>query len=170
VSTPEPREDLEALHRRLHQGLMAFFLRRVGNRAEAEDLTQEVFVRLSRDERTEMRHADAYIFQIAANLLRDRGRRQGVSNSYLSLLEADEQRRAGTLDSERILLDRERLGEVVAALQELSERTRSVFLLSRLEGMKHREIADAFGITVSAVQKHLIKAIAHLALRIGDLS
>jgi len=42
---------------------------------------------------------------------------------------------------------------VVAALQELGERTRDVFMLDRLEHMKHAEIATLFGISVSAVEK-----------------
>jgi len=55
---------------------------------------------------------------------------------------------------------------VDAALLQLNERTRDVFVLSRLERMKYAEIAEMYGISVSAVEKHMIKALAHLARRV----
>jgi RNA polymerase sigma-70 factor (ECF subfamily) len=66
---------------------------------------------------------------------------------------------------ERVLNSKQELHVVVAALQELSERTRDVFMLDRLEHLKHGEIAQIFGISVSAVEKHVSKAVAHLARR-----
>jgi RNA polymerase sigma-70 factor (ECF subfamily) len=147
---------------------MAFFLRRVGDRAEAEDLTQEVFARLAAHGDAEMRHADAYVFQMAANLLRDRGRRRQIRRDGFEEIALAQERGADAPGGERRLTGRERLAEVAAALCELSERTRAIFLLSRLEGLRHREIADMFAISVSAVQKHIVKAAAHLALRIGE--
>ena len=67
--------EFEQLNRRFRPALMAFFLRRIGNHAEAEDLTQEVFARLMAMGAENLHQADAYVFQMAANLLRDRGRR-----------------------------------------------------------------------------------------------
>ena len=48
------------------------------------------------------------------------------------------------------------------ALPELGERTRDIFILARLENMQHREIAAMYGISVSAVEKSMLKAMAHL--------
>jgi RNA polymerase sigma-70 factor (ECF subfamily) len=169
VATSPVRDDLKALHQRLRAALMAFFLRRVGSYAEAEDLTQEVFARLASSE-PEMRQADAYVFQMAANLLRDRGRRQVTRTAGLKEIEASGGLQTQTLDSERIVIGRERLDEVVAALKELSERTRSIFLLYRLENMRLQDIATMYGMSVSGVRKHLIKAAAHLAARVGEPS
>jgi RNA polymerase sigma-70 factor (ECF subfamily) len=165
-ASPIPGSDLKDLHQRFRQPLLAFFLRRVANLSEAEDLTQEVFARLAATQ-TQMRHADAYVFQIAANLLRDRGRRHVSSAVGLQEIAAKHAGRE-EIDGERVLLGRERLAAVVAALNELSERTRSAFLLSRLEGLKAHEIASMFGISVSAVRQHLTKAVAHLADRVGE--
>ena len=66
---------------------------------------------------------------------------------------------------ERVLNSEQELNVVVDALQELSERTRDVFMLDRLEHLKHGEIAGLYGISVSAVEKHVAKAVAHLARR-----
>ena len=68
---------------------------------------------------------------------------------------------------ERVLQGYESLSEVLSTLNELSERTRDIFILFRLENMKQRDIALAFGITVKAVEKHVLKAVTHLARRWG---
>ena len=57
-----------------------------------------------------------------------------------------------------------------AALREAPERTRSIFLLYRVEQMKKRDIAETYGISTSAVDKHLMKAMAHLWKRLGNAS
>jgi RNA polymerase sigma-70 factor (ECF subfamily) len=148
--------------------LVAFFVRRLRNHAEAEDLTQEVFARLMALPSGEVAHLDAYIFQMAANLLRDRARRERVRDDYRRERIGDERLGVEPLDAERILAARDRLGQVAGALSDLPERTRTAFVLYRLEGMKKRDIADTFGISVSAVDKHLMKAMAHLMRRLGS--
>lgn len=145
-------------------------MRSVGDAAEAEDLTQEVFARLAANASSgnELRHADAYVFQVAANLVRDRGRRQHTQRTSIGEFTASEEARAAQPNSERIVIGRERLAEVTAALNGLGEKRRAIFLLSRLEGLQYHEIADMFGISVSAVKKHIARAVAHLALEIGE--
>ncbi|HEX6859956.1 MAG TPA: sigma-70 family RNA polymerase sigma factor [Caulobacteraceae bacterium] len=160
--------DLVQLNRRFRPALMAFFLRRIGSHAEAEDLTQEVFARLINLSPGELNQADAYIFQIAANLLRDRGRREKVRADYRTGVLAGEGVGVEPIDPERVLAGRQSLGQIAAALREAPERTRSIFILYRVEQMKKRDIAETFGISTSAVDKHLMKAMAHLWQRLGS--
>ena len=68
-------------------------------------------------------------------------------------------------DPERVLLARESYAEVLAALDELGQRTRDIYVLFRLESMKQKEIAALFGIARSTVEKEVMKATLHLALR-----
>jgi RNA polymerase sigma factor (sigma-70 family) len=56
---------------------------------------------------------------------------------------------------------------VVNALREMPERTRTIFILFRLENMKQREIADMLGISVRTVEQHVIRASAWLRERLG---
>lgn len=55
------------------------------------------------------------------------------------------------------------------ALEQLPERTRTIFLLHRIEGRKYREIAETIGISQSAVEKHIARAALFLAERMENL-
>jgi RNA polymerase sigma-70 factor (ECF subfamily) len=66
---------------------------------------------------------------------------------------------------ERLVSAQQELVHVLGALQELGQRTREVLMLCRLEQMKHAEIAREMGISVSSVEKHLVRAMTHLARR-----
>jgi RNA polymerase sigma factor (sigma-70 family) len=171
AETHDVKQRRGELNRRFRTPLFAYFLKRVHNHAEAEDLTQEAFVRLTlHPDRHNGATLDAYVFTIAANLLRDRARSRAsagadshrvlddiIANSTPSLIE--------DRTPERVLLASEALHGVLGALGELSERTRDIFILSRLENVPQREIAAIYGISVSAVEKHVIKALAHLGAR-----
>lgn len=149
---------------------MSFFLRRLRNHSEAEDLTQEVFVRLAASGSDKnFSNLDGYVFQTAANLLRDRIRREKVRNEYRQGLDEADSFPNEPLDPDRIYAGRESLNQAVMALRELNERTRAIFILFRLENMKQRDIANMFGISVSAVEKHVARAIAHLACRLSEI-
>lgn len=162
---PQPDNDLGQLNRRFRPALMSFFLRRLRNHADAEDLTQEVFIRLARSG-AEIETPQAYIFQTAANLLRDRARQEKTRADYRLGLGAVEQTTVEILDPDRVLLGRETLAQLVAGLRELPERTRGVFILNRLENMSRIDIAASFGISISAVEKHLGRAMAHLTRKL----
>jgi RNA polymerase sigma factor (sigma-70 family) len=160
------------LDRQFRTRLLSYFRRRVKESAEADDLTQEVFLRIARRrEPLANDNIEAFVFTIAGNLLRDQGRRAAVRGGAVSL--DDEQVWSSTpsalvevLHPDRVLIGKDDLRRALRALEELSERTRDVFILQRLEGMKNREIAVALGISVSAVEKHMVKALVHLSRRL----
>lgn len=169
---------VEALRARLDERfrgpLMSFFLRRVRDPAEAEDLTQDVFIRLlSAAARQPIEDVEALVFVTAGNLLKDRGRktvRRGeAGRAAIDPVLVSEVTREFVEDRtpERVLLARESYAEVLAALNELGQRTRDIYVLFRLEGMKQRDIAGLFGIARSTVEKEVMKATLHLALRCG---
>lgn len=159
----------ERFYRDLRPGLIAFFARRVGSVSEAEDLAQEVYLRLARAPEDELRDGSAYVFQIAANLLRDRGRRHSVRNRYVQKVVSDPTREVDQLDPHRVAAGREALSALVRALDDLPERTQKIFLLYRYEQVSRQAIADSFGISVSAVEKHVYRAMALLSERLGGL-
>lgn len=171
-------DEAEQLVARFRRPLLSYFSRRVSDPSEVEDLTQEVFLRiLRRDDSVPVDNPEIYVFRIAVNLLRDRARRAATHRAaeHASLDDqASEFGERGLLEPalveerqpERVLLSQEALMEVRRALDKLDPRTREIFVLSRLERMKHREIAAIFGMTVSAVEKHVAKAAVLLVRRV----
>lgn len=168
--------DLAAqLYAEFREPLLSFFLRRVRHRAEAEDLTQDVFARLIRaGQMDRIENPHAFVFKIATNLLRDRSRaagRAGITASY-PIDEMVEYEFHPALVEDRgpcsVLSTRRSLAEVFRALGELETRTRDIFILFRLENMKQREIAALLGVAQSTVEKHVIKAGLHLLHRLGS--
>ena len=152
--------------------LMSFFLRRTTNRAEAEDLTQEVFVRLisSPGPADGIDCAEAFVFRVATNLLIDRSRLRSRSlRCGFPPADKSDQARQFSRDlvedrePERVLLGQESLIEVLRLLEGLGERTRDIFVSFRLENIKQREIAALYGIGHSTVEKHVMKAARHIA-------
>jgi RNA polymerase sigma-70 factor (ECF subfamily) len=168
-SNLEAGEGGDAFFRRLsetyRQPLLRYFQRRVRTREEAEDLTQEVFLRLLRRPDAEsIENAEAFLFQTAVNLLRDRARRGKTAASHLAELFGRGDR-FEALSPERVLDSRQSLQAALRTLQELDARTRDVFILHRLEGLKYAEIASLYGVSDSSIEKYIIKALAHLARR-----
>jgi RNA polymerase sigma-70 factor (ECF subfamily) len=143
--------------------LTRFFGRRVRNPADVEDLVQDVFVRIaSRDSTDTIEHLDGYVLRTATNVLADRARRRSARRSELHVAFDPDLHGEADLDPSRILSGKEELNDAITALLSLPERTRSVFLLKRLEGHKVQDIASRLGISVSAVEKHLVRAVRHL--------
>lgn len=153
---------------RWRPALLAYFGRRVGDHAEAEDLTQELLVKLVQLERPDIVSQEAYIFQMASNLLADRARRLSVRAKYRALIERAEDHGIDRLDPLRIAVGRSQLCTISRAIAQLPERTRDIFILYRLENYGQDDIAEAFGISVSAVKKHVAKAMVTLVKTVGD--
>lgn len=157
-----------ALSQRFRPALIAFFLRRIRSHSEAEDLTQEVLLRIvQRGADIDASRPDGYVFQVAANLLRDRGRRQMVRTNYLDVFAPTHVNWVDEVDPARVFLAKQSLAAVVAALRELPERTRTIFILFRMESMKQRQIADMLGISARTVEHHVMRASVHLRERFG---
>lgn len=153
---------------------MQYFRRRTGDRAEAEDLTQQVFLRIIATETdVAIEQASGLIFITAGNLLIDRSRRGAnrISGRALPLDSFRPDEVTGfspafveDRDPERVLMGKDTLEAALAALDELGQRTKDIFILTRLENMKQADVARLLGISVSTVEKHLIRGLAHLAL------
>jgi len=158
--------DQAALIVRLRPALVAFFRRRCRDPAEAEDLAQDVMLRaLTHARWLSAEQARSYIFRIALNCWRDRGRRMLTHGIVVDWNDEIALGVAEGNSPERVLSGKQELECIVTALRELSQRTRDIFVLCRLEKMKHAQIARLMGISVSAVGQHLAKALAHLAQR-----
>jgi RNA polymerase sigma factor (sigma-70 family) len=126
---------------------------------EAEDILQDLFVKLEGLKPGPVAEPRAYLYRMAENLLYDRRRSAGWRSSREEAWVAaqlGEVREADARPSaERTLIAREELRLISDALAELPDRTLQIFRRYRLDGLRQREIADDMGISVSSVEKHL---------------
>ena len=171
-NNPPPEQLRSELGARFQRPLMSFFLRRIKDRSLAEDLTQDVLLKVVRAcERGQIARADSYVFKVAINLLRDHRRRTLRTGPAVFLpIEEDfdgqlENQLVEAISPERVLLSEESLADVLRSLEELGDMTREIFILFRLENMKQKDIAALYGIGQSTVEKHVVKAVVHLSRR-----
>jgi RNA polymerase sigma factor (sigma-70 family) len=162
------RRTIADLSVRYGQAVRRFFSRRLRDGADVEDLTQEVFARLlKRAELGEIANIEGYLFHTAANLLRERARKAARRPGDDPGLDPDLAESVEDFSPERILLGREAYARMVEALQELPERARTIFVLNRFEELSAAEIARRLGVSVSTVEKDMMRAIAHLKARLA---
>ena len=155
----------------LHEGLpavRAFLTRRVAV-DEVDDMVQDVALRLQvcgRDDQIE--NGRAYLFQVARSVIMDRRRRDASHLRARHEPLAEIHHPSDDLSPARVLEGKQRLAQVLTALDELPPRTRQAFALHRFERMSYSAIAAHMGVSVSAIEKHIMKAIRHLVTRCAD--
>lgn len=149
--------DLHQIYREHYRSLVRFLYRRLGDRARAEDLAQEAFVRAIEHRPAKPR---AWLFAVAANLARDEGRRSSVRRHHLSLVKAES--RPAEPGPEVALERRETVRRVRAALAGLAERDREALLLWE-EGLSYDEIAGVLGLSRGSIGTTLARARGRLA-------
>ncbi|HJV42703.1 sigma-70 family RNA polymerase sigma factor [Caulobacter sp.] len=162
ASPPMPAPRFEALVSRYRRPLLRFFQRRSVGVEDAEDLTQEVFMRLSqRFSRLHWGNPDGLVFTVASNALVDHERHQRARRRERHV-EVDPTLPADEPTAEAALAGRQRLARLVAALDDLHPNARAVFVLCRFEGLTQVEAAARLNLSLSAVEKHMMNALAHL--------
>jgi RNA polymerase sigma-70 factor (ECF subfamily) len=134
-------------------------LRRRGRtEQDAEDLVQEAFVRLAIYEREQaVEKPEAFLMKTALNLSIDAHRARKSRGEEVLLDDVvlmDTAPRA-----EDVLLSRERLERLSECVARMNDRTRTIFLAHRLDGLSYQEIGRLHGLSVSGVEKHVAKAV-----------
>lgn len=142
----------------------AALMRRGRSVHDAEDIVQEAWLRLSSyEERNAVERPEAFLMRSALNLSVDMHRssaRQGeavaVSDDEVVIVDT-------APGPEATLLARERVARLEAGLARLSARTLEIFLAHRVEGLTYKAIAEQKGLSVTAVEWHVAKAVLHIA-------
>jgi RNA polymerase sigma factor (sigma-70 family) len=162
--------------RRDQSRLRDFIRRRVADPGEVEDILQDVFYRLVEANRLLMpiEHVTAWLFRVARNRITDVFRKkkpealsgsEGTDEWGEPLLLADvlPSPDAGpdALYARGVLLD-----EIDAALDELPQEQRDVFIAHELEGRSFREMADESGVSINTLLSRKRYAVLHLRARL----
>lgn len=150
--------------------LRRYLARRFGSRIEPEDVLQDTFLRLQNvPAEAEIKNTRSYLFRAAANQATDHIRARQAFDRRFDL--SDDPDHADETPSPEAVADyRQRLKVLERAVLDLPARQRQVFLMHKIDGLSHAEIASALGITRSAVEKLVMKALAHLRDRLGDVT
>jgi RNA polymerase sigma factor (sigma-70 family) len=152
--------------------LRRFFAARTGSPADAEDLLQELYIKVASTEVQAVNHY-AYLFRLAANLMLDRARQARRSAARDTAYREATVETAGGEDiadspsAEQALAAREQLITLTARLDDLPGKTREAFRLHKFEGLSHAETAVRMGVSRSAVEKYVSAALKHI-LGIGE--
>jgi RNA polymerase sigma-70 factor (family 1) len=144
------------------RNIFNFLLFKTKDAAQAEDLLQEVFLRLwnARTRLNENQSLKNYLYTIADNLVLNEIRHNKVvarhrSDTQVSIF-------TNTENPEFLMEEREWKKRLEDALASLPEKPRIVFLMSRFEDFSYQEIADRLSISIKTVESHMVKALKHM--------
>ncbi len=161
----------ERFLREQREGLVRFLCTRLPSEADAQDAAQESLARLVRYRDAEPPHSwRPLLYRIAVNVALDQQRQAQTRRSdghvsYDQVLFALPS--ADPAPDER-LARQQMLDRMWAVVQGLPPRCRDVYVLNRTEGMSYPQIADLYGISVKAVEKHITRALSTLRRELGD--
>lgn len=152
--------------------IMHFMYRMVHNQAVAEELAQEVFLRVYRSRATYRAEArfSTWLYRIATNLgvnyARDNRHERNASMVYLSEVDPETGMTPDVADTtpgaEANLLRRERLNAIRQHVLALPERQRMAVLMHKYEGMDYKQIGDVLKLSESATKSLLFRAYQSL--------
>src|SRR5215475_5915954 len=171
-------DDFDAIVRRHQRRVHRFLLMLLRDPDEADNLTQECFLRAYQNRSTFRGESslETWLLRIAANLARDhaRNRKAGFWKRLLGLDGDDndgiaDQVSTSEASPEQALLAREDVRAVWSAANQLSQQQRAVFLLRFVEEMELTEIASALGLQVGSVKTHLFRAVQTVRGKLRDL-
>jgi RNA polymerase sigma-70 factor (ECF subfamily) len=146
--------DWAEVYRTTFEDLVRYLYRKVWDEERAQELAQEVFVRVLDDQPDNPR---AWLFSVAANLAHDEVRMVIRRRKHLTLIKAESDDVDPAPDPVETIERNDRRQAAQEALEQLSERDREVLLLWDA-GMDYREIAEQTGLAVGAIGTTLSRA------------
>ena len=149
------------------RAVVNFAFRFVGDRGRAEELAQDVFLKLYRsaDRYEPSAKFKTYLFRIAANHCMNERRRGQYHAQHQSTAEegAAELGSADNASPEQAVHGQELARELGAALEALTPRERAAFTLSKFEGLAYKDVADALECSEAAVKSLIHRATISVA-------
>lgn len=147
------------LFRRYDKRIYPFVLKMIRTPALAEEITHEIFIKIwrHRDKLPAIDQPEAYILTIAARHTLDQIKKRLNETRMLQRLVASKEQSHN--DTEEKLLLRDRAALIQQAVDQLPPQQKSVYELSRLEGMNYEQIAQQLQISPNTVRNHLVKAL-----------
>jgi RNA polymerase sigma-70 factor (ECF subfamily) len=165
--------DLPSAYLTKREDLIRYFSVRLRSRESAEDLIQDLFVRIcALEPEGVIDNPSAYLFRLANNMMIDRLRsaqRSGVRDEAWRRsqgVEVGGEAAADAASPEQAAASSERLRRTMEAIQGLPPRTRRAFELHRLEGLSQEQTAQRLGVSRKTVEKQVGAALKHLLAKL----
>jgi RNA polymerase sigma factor (sigma-70 family) len=167
-------DPLLAVYLERRANLVRFLAARAGSLAVAEDLAQELYLRLAARDRAEpVTNAVAMLYRMAFNLMLDRARGETRAAARDTAWRQTARTEVGGVEiadeppADEAAASAQRLRQLIAAVAELPPQAGRAFRLHKLEGLSHAETARAMGLSVKAVEKHVSAALKALTAKLA---
>ena len=151
------------IYERYCKKVYGFVLRYIKQETDAEDIVQEVFIKVweNRKKIDVNSSFESFLFAVSYNTTMSLFRKRISEKKYveyIKLIQLDDNQ----VDvAEQIIFD-ELIESIRKVIEELTPRQREIFLLSRKEGLSHEEIAEKLDISVNTVKKHMVNTLSFL--------
>ncbi|MEM8567567.1 MAG: sigma-70 family RNA polymerase sigma factor [Bacteroidota bacterium] len=160
------KEDLEKAHHMYYESLRWFIFYRTRNTEFTEDLIQDVFIKLwEKRDQIEKQNIKGLLYKIASNLILNHVEHHEVVQKY-----HDRQGANAFIDDQSplfIIEEKEFMEKFLRCIETMSEASREVFLMNRIDKLKYREIAERLGISIKAVEKRMGVALQKVREELG---
>jgi RNA polymerase sigma-70 factor, ECF subfamily len=163
-------QSLELLFRRLYPRLCAYANKFLNNMDEAEEIVQEVFLRIwkNRAYLDEKQSVNAYLFAAVKNNCFNLLQHWKVENKYARLLHYVYQSSSEEISSHESFIAKELEKDFLKALEQLPPECRKIFELSRMEGLKYHEIAERLNISIKTVETQMMRALQKIRVQLKE--
>lgn len=167
-----PQDTFEKIYKLYYPKMFAFAKNYISVNEDVENIVQDVFLVLweKKDELELSCTLTTYLFTLVKNRCLNFLRHKLIEEEYNAQMKEELGFKLYALESMEYSYHSEKeLQEIIQrALDTLPERCREVFIKSRIEGLKYKEISEELGISVNTVENHIVTALKKLRVELKD--
>jgi RNA polymerase sigma-70 factor (family 1) len=153
------KQEFKILFDTYFDSVRSYLFYRGADKEHASDLAQDVFLRIwEKQMDIDLKTVRRLLYKIANDMFVSQYRREDLEMNYRKTLKKD----TSDISPEERLQYNELFTNYTKALAELPEKQRTVFLMSRMEGLKYKEIAERLNVSVKAIEKRMSLTLAYL--------
>lgn len=165
------KEAFKVLFELYYNKLLYFAQSYISNKEDAEEIIQDVFVKIWEKRKRITTNINGYLFKTTKNAcldyLRSKRYKLAISDNMLQLEALINFHALSDKDSLSVI-EKELEQKILAGIELLPEKCKQVFVKSRIDGLKNSEISDELDISIKTVENHISKAIKHMRVHLRE--